>query len=162
MQVMDAIMSESSRRNGHEGGAKRNQWNSTQKSSKMMDRSSGCREKVTSSSFSLSLYEFSISFFLLFWFFSFFFVNYCSLCCWYISAVSGSHCSRRLLINGSFRLSVIYNYVASVTLTCAKVRWECGNFRPLSARLSLARHYPFPYYFQSSSRAVPEQFFSSD
>jgi len=95
-------------------------------------------------------------------FFLFFFVNYCSLCCWYISAVSGSHCSRRLLINGSFRLSVIYNYVASVTLTCAKVRWECGNFRPLSARLSLARHYPFPYYFQSSSRAVPEQFFSSD
>ena len=32
-----------------------------------------------------------------------------------------------------------------------------GNFLLISARLSLKRHYPFPYYFQSSFRAVSEQ-----
>ena len=35
-----------------------------------------------------------------------------------------------------------------------------GNFRLVSARLSLGRHYPFTYYFQSSFRAVSEQFFN--
>ena len=34
---------------------------------------------------------------------------------------------------------------------------RCHGFA--SARLSLGRHYPFPYYFQSSFRAIPEQFF---
>ena len=31
---------------------------------------------------------------------------------------------------------------------------EYGNFCLVSARLSLDRHYLFPYYFQSSFRAV--------
>ena len=36
---------------------------------------------------------------------------------------------------------------------------ECGNFCLVSARLSLKRHYLFTHYFQSSFRAVSEQFF---
>ena len=35
---------------------------------------------------------------------------------------------------------------------------EYGHFCLVSARLSLKRHYPFTYYFQSSFRAVLEQF----
>ena len=39
--------------------------------------------------------------------------------------------------------------------------FELGSFRLVSRRLSLRRHYLFPYYFQSSFRAVSEQSQSS-
>ena len=38
---------------------------------------------------------------------------------------------------------------------------EYGNFCFVSARLSLKRHYPLSYFYQSSFRAVSEQFQSS-
>ena len=57
-----------------------------------------------------------------------------------------------IILNNYFNFGIILYWFNGLFL-------EYGNFWFVSARLSLKKHYPFTYYFQSSFRAVLEQFF---
>ena len=62
------------------------------------------------------------------------------------------------------QLSHRYRFISEIQMSNKQKKKKfvgVRSFRPVSARLSLERHYPFTYYFPSSCRAVSEKIQSS-